>query len=211
MASSFAGAVAENGYDAVDQQLLRQVSLSCLAMTAEARTQCTRAQRASRVRESHRYRPLKGGGIRPGLRREKKEVASRFFQLASGHAAIGSYLRVLVVWQRQAAVAPPPLGQLPSLAPTKAELWKSVGKPVNGNTADTLRQAAFPGRACDPGGPDLPSGHKDGEWAGTTLRMHYPLSFAHIGEPHHDSMVVRGLLGMMSDGDRIGNQYCLLF
>ena len=37
-------------------------------------------------------RPSRGGGIRKGLQREGKGVVSQFFQLLSGHAAIGPYL-----------------------------------------------------------------------------------------------------------------------
>ena len=30
--------------------------------------------------------------LRPGLKRERKELAGRYYQLLSGHAAIGTYL-----------------------------------------------------------------------------------------------------------------------
>ena len=80
-------------YDAVDRQLQRQASLSHLIqVTTEARTQGTRAWIASHVKTSRRYWPPKDSGICPDLRMERKGVASRFFQLASEHAAIGSYL-----------------------------------------------------------------------------------------------------------------------
>ena len=93
VADSFAMAAAENRYDAVDRQLQRQASLSHLIrVTTEARTQGTRACITSHVKTSRRYWPPKDSGICPDLRMERKEVASRFFQLASKHAAIDSYL-----------------------------------------------------------------------------------------------------------------------
>ena len=36
--------------------------------------------------------PPRGRKVRKGLQRENKGVASRYFQLLSGHAAIGPYL-----------------------------------------------------------------------------------------------------------------------
>ena len=58
----------------------------------KARAQGTMAWIASHLKKSRRNRPTKGSGIRWGLQRERKVVASCFFQLASGHVTIGSYL-----------------------------------------------------------------------------------------------------------------------
>ena len=71
----------------------QQASLSHLTRkAAEAKTRSTRQWISSHVRASRRYCPPKGSGIRPDLRKDSKELASRYFQLLSGHAAIRSYL-----------------------------------------------------------------------------------------------------------------------
>lgn len=44
----------------------------------------------SHARAERRYRGPKGGGIRKDLQHERK-VAGRFYQMLSGHAAIGTY------------------------------------------------------------------------------------------------------------------------
>ena len=44
------------------------------------------------VKASQKYRPLRGGGIHPDLERERKKLASRYYQLLSGHASTRAYL-----------------------------------------------------------------------------------------------------------------------
>ena len=77
------------------------------------------------------------GSIRPGLRKERKELAGKYYQLLSGHAANRGLIgrqdkdpveRVLVVRQRGETDPPPPLRQVQDLAPLKQKMWKSVGK-----------------------------------------------------------------------------------
>ena len=48
---------------------------------------------ANHVRRcSLRYRPPRGGNIRPDLRKERKELAGRYYLHLSGHVAAGAYL-----------------------------------------------------------------------------------------------------------------------
>lgn len=89
----------------------------------------------SYVGGSQRYRPPKGSGIRPSLRKERKEGAGRYFQLLSGHAPIGSYLA-----ERTRTVSSGTcrrcgsskrycwLVQCRAWPPQVRELWRGVGK-----------------------------------------------------------------------------------
>ena len=58
----------------------------------EARSQSAGEWIRRHVTAERRYRPPWGGRIREHPQKEGKGVASRFFQLLSGHAAIGPYL-----------------------------------------------------------------------------------------------------------------------
>ena len=53
----------------------------------------TREWIRSHVRRERRYRPPPGGRLRKGLGGVRKELAGRFYQLLSGHAATGVHLR----------------------------------------------------------------------------------------------------------------------
>lgn len=62
--------------------------------TTEARPRTTTKWIANHVRKERGCRPPVGSGLRRRqLRCVRKEVASRSYQLLSGHALIGSYLR----------------------------------------------------------------------------------------------------------------------
>lgn len=67
-----AEAAAEGRADAVERAFLRETSLVHVTrVTIEAHTQDTRR----RISGRRRYRPPKGGDVRPDLRRERKELA----------------------------------------------------------------------------------------------------------------------------------------
>ena len=53
----------------------------------------TREAIRTRSGRHRRYRPPKGGKMRKALGKTKKELASRFYQLLSGHAAVAEHLR----------------------------------------------------------------------------------------------------------------------
>lgn len=78
----------------VDDGLRREASLSHLARIAtERRSRATAQWVSEHVRPERRYRPPAGTGLRrKALRKEKKSVASRYYQLLSGHAATASFL-----------------------------------------------------------------------------------------------------------------------
>ena len=59
----------------------------------EARSRTTSEWISNRFRAERRYRPPAGKGLRQQqLRRSRKSVIGRYYQLLSGHTAIGSYL-----------------------------------------------------------------------------------------------------------------------
>ena len=62
-------------------------------VSTEARSRTAAEWITSSVSASRRYRPPTGSGLRrKQLRRARKEVAGRYYQLLSGHAAIGPCL-----------------------------------------------------------------------------------------------------------------------
>ena len=73
------------------------------------------------------YRTPSGRGLRrPQLRRVRKTLAGRYYQLLPGHAppvAVwdDGYEGMLVVRQRRAPVATPPLHQAPGVGPAGEE------------------------------------------------------------------------------------------
>ena len=80
--------------DRVDPECLGEASLSHLTRkTAEARSKTTREWVRDDVRKERRYRPLPRGKLRKGLGKVRKELAGRFCQLLSGHAATAVHLR----------------------------------------------------------------------------------------------------------------------
>ena len=62
-------------------------------VTTDNRANATADWIRTRVGQHRQYRPPKGGRIRKELGKTRKELASRFFQLLSGHAATAEHLR----------------------------------------------------------------------------------------------------------------------
>ena len=92
-ADTYAKWVADRYTNPIGKGYLRETSLAHLSgKTTEARLQNAREWIRWHVRSERRYHPPKGGKTRKDLQREIKGVASRYFQLLSGHAAIGPYL-----------------------------------------------------------------------------------------------------------------------
>ena len=73
---------------------LREASLAHLTRKiTEARSLETSSWIRAHVKRRHRYRPPPGGRMRQELRAVRKEVAGRYYQLLSGHAATAPHLR----------------------------------------------------------------------------------------------------------------------
>ena len=78
---------AEPGY-------LSEASLSYLTrVTTENRSNATAEWIRTRSGRHRRYRPPRGGKMRKELGKARKELASRFYQLLSGHAATADHLQ----------------------------------------------------------------------------------------------------------------------
>ena len=77
-----------------DPAYLREASLAHLTRkTTEARSLETSNWIRTHVKRKHRYRPPPGGKMRQEIRGVRKELASRYYQLLSGHAATATHLR----------------------------------------------------------------------------------------------------------------------
>ena len=75
-------------------QYLGEASLSHLTrVTTKARSAATAEWIRANSGQRRRYRPPKGGKMRKDLNGTRKELASRFYQLMSGHAATAEHLR----------------------------------------------------------------------------------------------------------------------
>ena len=78
----------------VSPDYLREASLAHLTRKiTEARSLEASSWIRAHVKRRHRYRPPPGGKIRQELRATRKEVAGRYYQLLSGHAATAPHLR----------------------------------------------------------------------------------------------------------------------
>ena len=79
---------------AVSDELRWEASLSHPAWVAtETRARATAQWISAHVRPEGRYRPLAGSGLRrKALHRVRKSLSSRYYQLLSGHAAVGFFL-----------------------------------------------------------------------------------------------------------------------
>ena len=100
MADKFAKAAAEgtapDSLSAVADRLRWETSLSHMArVSTEERSRAATQWISERLGDPRRkYRPPPGRGLRRKLlRRVPKSIASRYYQLLSGHAAIGPYLK----------------------------------------------------------------------------------------------------------------------
>ena len=78
----------------VPDGLLQEASLSHLSRAAtENRSRATARWISDHVRPERRYKPPAGTGLRrKALRRVRKSLASRYYQLLTGHAVTGSFL-----------------------------------------------------------------------------------------------------------------------
>ena len=77
-----------------DPAFLREASLSYLTwVSTEARFIGTGEWVRGHVKRRHRYRPPPGGKMRKELGGVRKELAGRFYQLLSGHAATAPHLQ----------------------------------------------------------------------------------------------------------------------
>lgn len=80
--------------ESADPDYLSQASLSHLRrVTTERRSTAIGSWIRQRVERRHRYRPPPGGKMRKQLGGVRKELAGRFYQLLSGHAATADHLR----------------------------------------------------------------------------------------------------------------------
>ena len=79
--------------DEVFDEYWWETSLSHMARSAtKARTRSTRVDLQPRPSRAKVQAPSWEGPLRKQLRRTRKALASRYYQLLSGHAAIGTYL-----------------------------------------------------------------------------------------------------------------------
>ena len=93
LADRTAKLAAEGRMEEAGQEYLREASLSHLTRTTtETRTNATVAWIRDHCGRRRRYRPPKGGKMRKELGRCPKELAGRFYQLMSGHAAVAEHL-----------------------------------------------------------------------------------------------------------------------
>ena len=84
---------AEGRESEADQEYLREASLSHLArVTTETRAKATAEWIRTHCGRKRRYRPPRGGKMRKELGKAPKELASRFYQLMTGHAATAEHL-----------------------------------------------------------------------------------------------------------------------
>ena len=85
---------AEDLEERAEVSYLREASLSYLRrVTTENRTKATAEWIRERSGRQRRYRPPKGGRMRKALNRTRKELAGRYYQLLSGHAAVAEHLK----------------------------------------------------------------------------------------------------------------------
>ena len=95
MADRYAKEAAQSTRHSVTERLVREASLSHLAQVVTERRLSTATNQwiTDHIRPERRYRPPTGAGLRrKALRKVGKSLASRYYQLLSGYAAIGSFL-----------------------------------------------------------------------------------------------------------------------
>jgi ribonuclease HI len=93
-ADEFAKEAAQGQSQSLPDEIRWEASLSHLTrVITESRSKAKRDWIRDRVRPERRYRPPSGPGLpRKLLRKTRKSVAGRYYQLLSGHAAIGTFL-----------------------------------------------------------------------------------------------------------------------
>ena len=93
-ADDMAKRAAEEKEERAPTAYLMEASLSHLTrVTTKARSTATVEWIRRHSGQRRRYRPPKGGEMRKALGKTRKGVASRFYQLLSGHAAVAEHLR----------------------------------------------------------------------------------------------------------------------
>ena len=93
-ADAWARRAAERREGRADPEYLREASLSHLTrISTERRATETGRWIREHVKRRHRYRPPPGGKTGRELGRVRKELAGRFYQLLSGHAATAPHLQ----------------------------------------------------------------------------------------------------------------------
>ena len=93
-ADATAKRAAEQLEERAEGSYLGEASLSYLRrVTTENRTKATADWIRERSGRQRRYRPPKGGKMRKALNKTRKELAGRYYQLLSGHAAVAEHLK----------------------------------------------------------------------------------------------------------------------
>ena len=88
-----AKSAAANRQGAIDPIFWNEASLSYQkSVTTETRSKATKEWIRDRVKSKHRYCPPPNGKMRKELGRVPKELAGRYYQLLSGHAATAQHL-----------------------------------------------------------------------------------------------------------------------
>ena len=92
-ADEMAKRAAEGGEERAQPPYLLEASLAHLTRkTTETRSTATARWVRDHTGRRRRYRPPKGGKMRKALNRTREEMAGRFYQLLSGHAAVAEHL-----------------------------------------------------------------------------------------------------------------------
>ena len=93
-ANQFAKEAASGLQHSVPDEQRWEASVSHFSrVITENRSRATAQWISSHIRPERRYRPPSGPGLRrKPLRRARKALANRYYQLLLGHAAIGSFL-----------------------------------------------------------------------------------------------------------------------
>ena len=92
-ADALAMRAAEGGEDRAEPAFILEASLAHLTRkVTEARSNATNRWIRDHSGRRSRYHPPKGGKMRKVLAKTRKEIAGRFYQLLSGHAATGDHL-----------------------------------------------------------------------------------------------------------------------
>ena len=93
IADGAARSAAKDRLGSPNPEYLAEASLSHLRrVTTERRSEATATWIRDKVAARHRYRPPPGGKMRKALGRTRKELASRYYQLLSRHAATATHL-----------------------------------------------------------------------------------------------------------------------
>ena len=143
----------------------------------EARSAATSEWIRAHVGRGRRYQPPKGGKLRKGLARAREELAGRFYQLLSGHAAtaehllrIGQALSSRCWWcgsgERQSRYHL--FVRCRRWGPEIKRLWQRAGRDYGGGGAPSVRRLFNDARAM-PAVLDFLEGTRVGKMPGRVL------------------------------------------